>query len=61
MFALQILFLVSIFEFYRWTAVASRNRPGTRLAANLVCVVFTLHLISGVYYFARLLSGGSFW
>jgi hypothetical protein len=61
LFALQILFLVSIIEFFRWGDSVSRDRLATRICATAVCVVFSLHLVSGIYYFGYMMSGGIFW
>jgi hypothetical protein len=61
LFALQILFLVSIIEFFRWSDSVSRDRLATRICATAVCVVFSLHLVAGIYYFGYMMSGGIFW
>ena len=60
-FVLQILFLVSIIEFFRWIASTSRERLANRIYASAAGVIFSLHLVSGFYYFAHMLSGGIFW
>jgi hypothetical protein len=58
--AMQILFVFSLAEFLRWLQLVEPANAANRIKTLVVSCVFSLHLISGTLYFARMLSGGTF-
>lgn len=60
--ALQILFVFSALDLFRWLKEVSfmPKSKGEIYKIASVVTIFSLHLVSGCYYFLKLLGGGSY-
>jgi hypothetical protein len=58
--SLQIVFVYSMVELLRWLKIFDGRNLWEKIKVIIASVVFSLHLISGVWYFGKILAGKSY-
>ena len=58
--ALHNLFIYNSIEFFRWLKLVNMESKFERIKVTFTSILFSLHLSSGIYYFVKIITGGSF-